>query len=119
MGTHAATTTCGREALLQALHSILSAQAQAGAALLSYPNRSELTRRLGVDRKTLWRYETGARPIPPDLLPHILTPSSPQPRRRPRSKSRHSHRPRTPHPPDDPRSPGREMEEPKGGGLGG
>jgi hypothetical protein len=45
----------------------------------------ELARKFGVDRKTLWRYATGARPIPPDLLPRILTPSSPQPRRRPRS----------------------------------
>jgi hypothetical protein len=44
----------------------------------------ELARKFGVDRKTLWRYETGARPIPPDLLPRILTPSSPQPRRKPR-----------------------------------
>jgi hypothetical protein len=73
-----------RAKVLQALHSILSTQAQARAALLSYPNRSELARRLGVDRKTLWRYATGARPIPPDLLPRILTPGSPEPRRRPR-----------------------------------
>jgi hypothetical protein len=73
-----------RAKVLQALHSILSAQAQARTVLRAHPNKAELARRLGVDRKTLWRYKTGARPIPPDLLPRILTPGSPQPRRKPR-----------------------------------
>jgi DNA-binding transcriptional regulator YdaS (Cro superfamily) len=56
----------------QALYSLLTQQAQARTVLRSHPKKSELARRLGVDRKTLWRYETGARPIPPDLLPRIL-----------------------------------------------
>jgi hypothetical protein len=103
---------------VQALHSILTEQAQARTVLRSHPNRTQLAKQLGISPRTLRRYTHGHRPIPPDLLPRILTPSSPQPRRRPRSKSRHSHAPRTPHPPEDPRNPGSEMEEPKGAGSG-
>ena len=96
MGTHAATTTCGREALLQALHSILSAQAQARALLRSHPNRTQLTKQLGISPRTLRRYTHGHRPIPPDLLPRILTPSSPQPRRKPREAAGTRTRPEHP-----------------------
>jgi len=66
----------------QALYSLLTQQAQARAVLRSHPNKSELARRLGADRKTLWRYETGGRPIPPNLVARILTTSlEPRPRR--------------------------------------
>lgn len=75
-----------RAKVLQALHSILTEQAQARTVLRAHPNKAELARRLGVDRKTLWRYETGARPIPPDLLPRILNPDAPEPGR-PRTSS--------------------------------
>jgi len=49
--------------------------------LRAHPNKAELARRLGVDRKTLWRYTQGHRPIPPDLLPRILNPDAPEPGR--------------------------------------
>jgi transcriptional regulator with XRE-family HTH domain len=78
-----------RAKVLQALHSILSAQAQARTVLRAHPNRTQLAKQLGISPRTLRRYTHGHRAIAPDLLPRILTPGSPQPRRRPRSKSRH------------------------------
>jgi len=67
----------------QAIRSLPTEQAQARAALRAHPNKVELARHLGVDRKTLWRYATGARPIPPHLLPRILTPAPRSPERQP------------------------------------
>ena len=62
----------GRRAKVeQAIHSIIAEQTQARTLLRSHAKKSEIARRLGVDRKTLWRY-AGARPIPPDLLSRIL-----------------------------------------------
>jgi transcriptional regulator with XRE-family HTH domain len=98
-----------RAKVLQALHSILNAQAQARTVLRAHPNRTQLAKQLGISPRTLRRYTHGHRPIPPDLLPRILTPAPRSPEADP-TGSRHSHRPRTPHPPGDPGGPDPEAE---------
>jgi len=81
-----------RAKVLQALHSILSAQAQARTVLRAHPNRTQLAKQLGISPRTLRRYTHGHRPIPPDLLPRILNPGTAGPGRPTRRRATHQTR---------------------------